>query len=47
VILDILIHGFGWASIYALIAIGFSLIFSASRIINLAQGEFVMLGGLI
>ncbi len=46
VILDILIHGVGWASIYAVIAIGFSLIFSASRIINLAQGEFVMLGGL-
>jgi len=46
-VLDILIHGLEWASIYATIAIGFSLIFSASRIINLAQGEFVMLGGLI
>lgn len=46
-ILDIIIHGLGWASIYALIAVGFSLVFSASRIINLAQGEFVMLGGLI
>lgn len=46
-ILDILVHGLGWASIYAVIAVGFSLIFSASKIINLAQGEFVMLGGLI
>jgi len=47
VIFDILIHGFEWASIYILIAAGFSLIFSASKIINLAQGEFVMLGGLV
>jgi len=46
-VFDIIVHGFGWASIYALIAVGFSLIFSASKIINLAQGEFVMLGGLI
>jgi len=47
VIFGILTHGVGWASIYALIAVGFSLIFSSSRIINLAQGEFVMLGGLV
>jgi branched-chain amino acid transport system permease protein len=45
--INILIHGLGWASIYTLIAVGFSLIFSASRIINLSQGEFVMLGGLM
>jgi branched-chain amino acid transport system permease protein len=47
IFVDILIHGLGWASIYALIAVGFSLIFNASKIINLAQGEFVILGGLI
>lgn len=46
-IVSTIVHGLGWASTYALIAVGFSLIFSASRIINLAQGEFVMLGGLI
>lgn len=46
-IFDIIVHGLEWASIYTIVAIGFSLIFSASRIINLAQGEFVMLGGLI
>lgn len=45
--INVLIHGLGWASIYTLIAVGFSLIFSASRIINLSQGEFVMLGGLL
>ncbi len=33
-------------SIYALIALGFSIIFNASRIINFAQGEFVMIGGM-
>ena len=47
IFIDIFIHGLGWASIYALIAVGFSLIFSASKIINLCQGEFVILGGLI
>lgn len=45
--LDVLAQAVGWASIYALIAVGFSLIFSSSKIINLAQGEFVMLGGLM
>lgn len=33
-------------SIYGLIALGFSIIFNASRIINFAQGEFVMIGGM-
>jgi branched-chain amino acid transport system permease protein len=30
-------------SVYALVALGFSIIFNASRVINFAQGEFVML----
>lgn len=34
-------------SMYALIAVGVTLIYSATRIINFAQGEFVMLGGMI
>ncbi|MBM4287486.1 MAG: branched-chain amino acid ABC transporter permease [Deltaproteobacteria bacterium] len=34
-------------SIYALIALGFSIIFNATAIINFAQGEFVMLGALV
>jgi len=33
--------------IYALIAIGFSLIYRVTNIINFAQGEFVMLGGML
>ena len=34
-------------SMYALIAVGVTLIYSATRIINFAQGEFVMLGGMV
>lgn len=33
-------------AIYALIALGFSIIYNASRAINFAQGEFVMVGGM-
>ncbi|MFW5866261.1 MAG: branched-chain amino acid ABC transporter permease [Armatimonadota bacterium] len=32
---------------YALIALGFSLVYNATGVINFAQGEFVMLGGMI
>ncbi|WP_077528982.1 branched-chain amino acid ABC transporter permease [Vreelandella utahensis] len=31
---------------YALIALGFTLIYNASHVINFAQGEFVMIGGM-
>ncbi|MCL4555252.1 MAG: branched-chain amino acid ABC transporter permease, partial [Actinobacteria bacterium] len=34
-------------SIYALTALGFTLIYNSTDIINFAQGEFVMLGGLV
>ncbi|MBU2645492.1 branched-chain amino acid ABC transporter permease [bacterium] len=34
-------------SIYAMIAVGFNIIYNVTEIINLAQGEFVVLGGLI
>ena len=33
-------------AVYALVAVGFTLIFNASDVINFAQGEFVMLGGM-
>jgi branched-chain amino acid transport system permease protein len=33
-------------SIYGLVALGFPIVYNASRIINFAQGEFVMLGGM-
>lgn len=34
-------------SIYALVAIGFNMIYNSTGIINFAQGEFVMIGGLM
>ena len=33
-------------AIYALVALGFSIVFNASNAINFAQGEFVMIGGM-
>jgi branched-chain amino acid transport system permease protein len=42
-----LITGLTVGSIYAMVAIGFNIIYNGTEIINLAQGEFVMLGGLI
>jgi branched-chain amino acid transport system permease protein len=41
------IFGIQDGSIYALIALGFTIIYSVTNIINFAQGEFVMLGGMI
>ncbi|MGB8825964.1 MAG: branched-chain amino acid ABC transporter permease, partial [Pseudolabrys sp.] len=34
-------------AIYALVALGFTLIFNSSDVVNFAQGEFVMLGGMV
>ena len=34
-------------SIYAIVAVGFNIIYNVTEIINFAQGEFVMLGGLV
>jgi branched-chain amino acid transport system permease protein len=42
-----LISGITIGSIYAMVAIGFNIIYNVTDIINFAQGEFVMLGGMI
>ena len=42
-----LIAGLTQGSIYGLVALGFTIIYAVTRIINFAQGEFVMLGGMI
>ena len=34
-------------AVYALVALGFTIIYNASGVVNFAQGEFVMLGGMI
>lgn len=44
--LQFIAAGLTAGSIYALVALGFSIIYVASRVINFAQGEFVMIGGM-
>lgn len=46
-LLQYVITGMTIGSIYAMVAIGFNIIYNVTEIINLAQGEFVMLGGLM
>ena len=43
--LQLLFTGLGVGSIYALVALGFVLIFRATNVVNFAQGDFAMLGG--
>jgi branched-chain amino acid transport system permease protein len=43
---QLLIAGLSTGSIYALVAVGFNVIFKATDAINFAQGEWVMLGGM-
>jgi branched-chain amino acid transport system permease protein len=45
--LQYLLSGITKGGIYAVVAIGFNLIYSATGILNFAQGEFVMLGGMV
>jgi len=45
-IFQFILSGLTTGSTYALIAIGFSLVHNATGIVNFAQGEFVMLGGM-
>ncbi|MBI5102117.1 MAG: branched-chain amino acid ABC transporter permease [Nitrospirae bacterium] len=42
-----LVAGITYGTIYAIVAIGFNIIYNTTGIINFAQGEFVMLGGMI
>ena len=41
--LQVLLSGLATGSIYALVAIGFTLVWQAAQTVNFAQGEFVML----
>jgi branched-chain amino acid transport system permease protein len=43
-ILQLLFTGIGVGSIYALVALGFVLIYRATNVVNFAQGDFAMLG---
>lgn len=46
-LLAVAFNGLTVGAIYALVALGFTLIYNASDVINFAQGEFVMLGGMV
>jgi branched-chain amino acid transport system permease protein len=41
------LSGFATGAIYSLIGLGFAIIYNSTAIINFAQGEFVMLGGMM
>lgn len=42
-----LVSGLTTGAIYALVAVGFCLIYTTTRIVNFAQGDFLSLGGLV
>ncbi len=45
-ILQYVVSGLTIGAIYAVIAVGFSMLFNSTELINFAQGEFVMLGAM-
>ncbi|MAV02409.1 MAG: branched-chain amino acid ABC transporter permease [Rhodobacteraceae bacterium] len=45
--LEILIQGLLLSGLYALIAVGFTLIFSVGRVLNLAYGSYIMIAGYV
>lgn len=45
--LQFLFSGVTVGATYALAALGFTMIYNASNVINFAQGEFIMLGGML
>jgi len=46
-LLQFLITGLTLGAMYALAAVGFSMVYAASGLINFAQGEFIMVGGMV
>jgi len=47
VVLQFLISGVNLGCIYAALGLGFFIVYGVTRVLNLAQGEFVMLGGML
>ena len=43
-IVQVMVSGIAMGSVYALMALGFTIIFNALRLINFAQGDMLMLG---
>ncbi|PTQ70702.1 branched-chain amino acid ABC transporter permease [Celeribacter persicus] len=46
-LMQFIFSGLTVGAVYALVALGFTIIYNASDVVNFAQGEFVMLGGMI
>ena len=46
-IIQYVVYGITVGGIYALVALGFNIIYNATDVINFAQGEFVMLGAMV
>lgn len=46
-LLQFIVAGLKNGSIYALVALGFTIVFASTGVINFAQGEFFMLGGML
>ena len=46
-LLQLLISGLTIGSVYGLVAVGFCMVYNTTEVINFAQGEFVMLGGMV
>lgn len=46
-VLQALVGGIAVGAVYSLIAIGYTMIFSTTRVLNFAQGEFLMIGALV
>ncbi|ASY57615.1 branched-chain amino acid ABC transporter permease [Sinorhizobium sp. CCBAU 05631] len=45
-LMQFILSGVTVGAVYALVALGFTIIYNASDVVNFAQGEFVMLGGM-
>ena len=46
-IIEVLVYGFLISSLYALAAVGFTMIFGVAGVLNLAHGAFVLIGGYV
>jgi branched-chain amino acid transport system permease protein len=46
VLLQYLVAGLTYGTIYAVVGVGFNIVYNTTGVINFAQGEFVMLGGM-
>ena len=46
-VVQLLVSGVGTGSIYALIALGFNVVFKSTGAMNFAQGEWVVMAGMI